>query len=118
MTYDDITAALTEAGISVKYPGAKQDICFSPSAVVQNSGTFPYAGSSLLGYTLITVHCYAPIGAYPLLGRLIESVKSALTALEPDLRPTGHHGVHLINDRFRAHEGYVQYMIQRRTILS
>ena len=62
-----------------------------------------------------------------LLARLLEGLPRppkyvydwpALTALEPDLRPTGHHGVHLINDRFRAHEGYVQYMIQRRTILS
>ena len=41
------------------------------------------------------------------------SVKDALRALEPDLRPTGNDGVHLINDKFRAHEGSVQYMVMR-----
>lgn len=113
MTYDNIKSALAEAGIAVRFPGVKQDICTFPYVVVQNSGTYPYAVSNGLGYTLFTVHCFAPLNGYPLLDTLIESVKDALRALEPDLRPTGNDGVHLINDKFRAHEGSVQYMVMR-----
>ena len=45
---------------------------------------------------------------------LIVQVKSALAPFSPDLRPTGGEGIHNINDTFRAHEGAVQYMLQKR----
>ena len=113
MNYWDIFETLSDAGIDVALPGIKQDICTFPYAVVQMSGTYPYAVSPGLGYTLITVHCYAPLNGFRQLGMLIERVKNALKGLEPDLRPTGNDGVQLINDKFRAHEGSVQYMIMR-----
>ena len=67
MTYDDIMTALAGAGIAVQYPGAKPGICTSPYAVVQDYGTYPYAQSTHLGYKLIEIHCYTPIGNYPAL---------------------------------------------------
>ena len=116
MTYDDIMTALAGAGIAVQYPGAKPGICTSSYAVVQNYGTYPYAQSTHLGYTLIEIHCYAPIGNYPALPQLIAQVKAALVPLAADLRPTGGEGTHDINDTFKAHHGTVQYMLQKRLI--
>ena len=107
MTYDDIMTALAGAGIAVQYPGAKPGICTS-------YGTYPYAQSTHLGYTLIEIHCYAPIGNYPALPLLISQVKAALAPLAADLRPTGGEGTHDINDTFKAHHGTVQYMLQKR----
>ena len=114
MTYDDIVTALTGAGITVKYPGAKPGVCSSPYVVVQNFGTYDYAQSRRLGYTLIEVHCYVTVNQYQQLDSFISSVKAALAPLALDLRPTGNEGIHDINDTFRAHTGYVEYMIQKR----
>ena len=114
MTYDDTMTALAGAGIAVKYPGAKPGVCTSPYVVVQGFGTYPYAQSTHLGYTLIEIHCYAPIGNYPALPLLISQVKAALAPLAADLRPTGSEGIHDINDTFKAHHGTVQYMLQKR----
>lgn len=114
MTYHDVMTALTAAGITVKYPGAKPGVCNSPYVVVQNFGTYPYAQSSHLGYTLIEVHCYVPVNQYPQLDSLISSVKAALAPLVADLRPTGNEGIHDINEPFKAHTGYVEYMLQKR----
>ena len=114
MTYDDIMTALTGAGITVKYPGAKPGVCSSPYAVVQDYGTYPYAQSTHLGYTLIEIHCYAPIGNYPALPLLISQVKAALAPLAADLRPTGGEGTHDIYDTFKAHHGAVPYILQKR----
>ena len=71
MTYDDTMTALAGAGIAVKYPGAKPGVCTSPYVVVQGFGTYPYAQSTHLGYTLMEIHCYAPVGNYPALLLLI-----------------------------------------------
>ena len=117
MNYLNIIDELSEAGIDVAFHGAKQDICIAPYVVVQKMGTFPYAQSNALGYSLYSVHCYVPLYGYELLDNLIERVKAALKCLEPDLRPLGSESAHLINDKFRAHEGSIQYMTQRRTIL-
>ena len=114
MKYSDIINTLAGAGIDVAHPGAKQTICLAPYAVVQVAGTYPFAVSRRLGYTLITVHCYVPLSSYQQLSVLTERVRAALRSLEPDLRPTGGEGVHLINDKFRAHHGTVQYMLLRR----
>ena len=116
MDYQDIMDGLRRAGIDVRYPGAKPGICTTSYAVVQNYGTYPYAQSTHLGYTLIEIHCYAPIGNYPALPLLISQVKAALAPLAADLRPTGGEGTHDINDTFKAHHGTVQYMLQKRLI--
>lgn len=116
MTYNDIMTALAGAGIAVQYPGAKQGVCTSPYVVVQDFGTYPYAQSTHLGYTLIEVHCFVPVGNYPALPLLISQVKAALAPLAADLRPTGGEGTHDINDTFKAHHGTVQYMLQKRLI--
>ena len=115
MNYSDMITQLSRAGIEVALPGYRTGICTSPYVVVQNNGTYRFAQSPALGYTLFTVHCYVPLYGYEQLERLIERVKSALKPLEPDLRPAGNEGVFQINDSFKAHEGSVQYMIQRRT---
>lgn len=114
MMYGDIKSALSGAGIDVRYPGAKQGICTAPYVVVQMSGTYPYAESNRLGYTLITVHCYAPLPDYSALDELVVRVRAALRPLSPDLRPTGYQTMNTINDRFQAHESSVEYMVQRR----
>ena len=114
MDYQDIMDGLRRAGIDVRYPGAKQGICNSPYVVVQDYGTYPYAQSAHLGYTLIEVHCYAPVGNYPALPQLIAQVKTALAPFFHDLRPTGDEDIHDINDTFKAHHGTVQYMLQKR----
>ena len=118
MTYNDIVTALKEAGITVYHPGARAGVCTEPYAVVQDSGTYQYAASRRLGYTLVLVHCYAPLQSYDMLDDLIERVKSALKSLEPDLRPAGNESPHIINDKFRAHEASIDYYFQRRTVLS
>ena len=114
MTYNDILETLSAAGIEVHFPGAKPEICNSPYVVVQDFGTYDYAQSRRLGYTLIEVHCYVPVGRYPLLDTLVGQVRAALSALSPDLRPTGRESVHIVNDRFRAHECTVEYMVQKK----
>lgn len=116
MIYSDITDRLCSAGIDVALPGARSGLCSAPYAVVQHSGTFRYAASRRLGYSLITVHCYVPLFRYDQLDILIRKVKSALKSLEPDLRYQGTLSPHIINDNFRAHEASLQYIIQRRTI--
>ncbi len=113
MNYSDVVNTLSRSGIDVAQPGAKPGICTSPYVVVQNAGTYRYAQSAGLGYTLVSVHCYTPLYAYEQLMILIERVKSALRCLEPDLRYAGNEAVHIINDSFRANEGSVQYLIQR-----
>lgn len=110
MRYDDILTALHAAGVRVYHPGARSGICTAPYAVVQNFGTYPYAQSRRLGYTLLTVHCYAPVGQYAALEALAAQVRDALAPLAPDLRPTGNEGIHTINDSFRAHECTVEYL--------
>ncbi|MBQ9901073.1 MAG: hypothetical protein IJM51_01615 [Clostridia bacterium] len=117
MNYPDIVNRLLDAGIDVAMPGTKQGICTSPYAVVQNAGTFRYAQSDRLGYTLITVHCYVPLYNYEQLDTLLQSVRSSLDALYPDLRFAGNEGAHIINDHFKANEGSLQYIIQRKTSL-
>lgn len=114
MTYNDIITALSGAGIAVYHPGMKEGVCTAPYVVVQNTGTYQYAQSQRLGYTLMSVICYAPIGRYGELDALIARVKAALASLAPDLRPTGNEGIHTVNDRFRAYESYVEYMLQKR----
>lgn len=118
MNYINILDELAGAGIDVAFPGAKQGICAAPYVVVQNMGTHRFAQSDGLGYSLYEVHCYVPLADYRLLPLLIERVKAALQPLAPDLRPVGDERVHLINDRFRAHEGSVQYLVQRRLTYS
>ena len=113
MIYSDIQTALARAGITVFDPAAKQDICRQPYAVVQNMGSYRYAQSHRLGYTLLSVHCYVPLNHYDELDDLMVRVKTALAALAPDLRPVGNEGIHTINDRFKAHESYVQYLVQK-----
>lgn len=114
MTYNDIVTALKEAGIAVYHPGARAGVCTEPYTVVQDSGTYQYAASRRLGYTLVLVHCYVPLGNYPALALLAGRVKDALRPLLPDLRPTGNEGLHEINDTFRAHESTVEYLIQKK----
>ena len=114
MTYNDILETLSTAGIEVHYPSSKQGVCNSPYVVVQNFGTYDYAQSRRLGYTLIEVHCYVPVNQYQQLDSFISSVKAALAPLTLDLRPTGNEGIPDINDTFRAHTGYIEYMIQKR----
>lgn len=114
MTYQDIKDTLSAAGIDVRLPGAKQGTCKAPYAVVQMSGTYPYAVSNRLGYTLVTVHCYAPLARYYTLNVLTRQVKAALSALYPDLRPTGNQAMDTINDNFSAHESSVEYMMMKR----
>ena len=116
MTYDDIVTALTGAGIAAQYPGAKPGVCTSPYVVVQDFGTYPYAQSTHLGYTLIEVHCFVPVGNYPALPALLSHVRAALAPLSADLRPTGNEGIHDINEPFKAHTAYVEYMLQKRLI--
>ncbi len=114
MTCYEVTAALAAAGISVYYPAAKQEICREPYVVVQNGGTYRYASSDRLGYSLVAVHCFVPVGRYPLLDRLVGQVREALAPLSPDLRPTGRESAHIVNDRFRAHECTVEYLVQKK----
>lgn len=114
MNYREIQRALRTAGIDVRNPAAKQGTCGSPYVVVQDMGTYRYAQSCQLGYGLVSVHCYAPMVNYEALGALVRRVEAALKGLSPDLRPTGNKGVHIINDKFKAHETYVEYMIQKR----
>lgn len=114
MTYGDIQKVLLAAGIDVRSPAAKQGVCTSPYVVVQNMGTYRYAQSNRLAYTLISVHCYVPMVNYDGLGKLVRRVGTVLEELEPDLRPTGSKGVHTINDKFKAHETYLEYMVQKR----
>lgn len=108
-------AALREAGVAVMYPAAKQGICQAPYAVVQDMGTFRYPQSDRLVYTLLAVRCYVPLHDYPALGRLVDTVRAALAPLAPDLRPVGGEGVHTVNEKFHAHETYVEYIIQKKT---
>lgn len=114
MNYRDIQAALRAAGIEVRDPAAKQGVCSAPYVVVQEMGTYRYAQSDRLAYTLLSVHCYVPVVRYDALEVLVGKVGAALAALAPDLRPTGSKGVHTINDRFRAHETYLEYMVQKK----
>ena len=114
MKYQEIQRALRAVGIDVRNPAAKQGVCDAPYVVVQEMGTYRYAQSHRLGYTLVSVHCYVPMARYDQLEMLTQRVREALAGLAPDLRPTGNAGVHSINDRFRAHETYVEYMIQRK----
>lgn len=116
MTYETIKKVLIAAGVAVYDPGQKIDICTAPYAVVQESGAYPYAESNRLGYALIEVHCYAPLNHYAALDELLGRVRAALAPLAPDLRPTGNEGVHGINEKFRAHEAAVEYMIQKRLL--
>ena len=116
LVYKDIRTALTAAGVAVYDPGQKIDVCTAPYAVVQESGVYPYAESNRLGYALIEVHCYAPLNHYAALDELLGRVMAALAPLAPDLRPTGNEGVHGINEKFRAHEAAVEYMIQKRLL--
>ena len=114
MNYSDITSALSDAGIDVALPGAKQGVCLAPYVVVQQTGTYRFAQSDGLGYSLITIHCYVPLAGYPMLSSLLERVRAALIPLQPDLRPAGNESPHIINDHFRAHEGSAQYIVQKR----
>ena len=113
MDYSDITSALSAAGIDVKLPGAKRDVCLAPYVVVQRLGTYPFAGSRDVGYSLAAVHCFVPLGSYPSLALLAELVKAALRPLAPDLRQSGEESAHFINDRFRAHAVTLQFVILR-----
>lgn len=114
MNYFDIINRLSGDGLDVALPGYRNGVCSSPYVVVQKSGTYRYAQSPALGYTLFTVHCYVPLYSYEQLDTLIRRVKSALKALEPDLRPVGNEGIFTINDSFKAHEGYLEFMLQKR----
>ena len=114
MTYHDVKNALYAAGLDVWYPAAKQGVCLTPYVVVQNMGTFPYAQSSRLMYTLLSIHCYVPLGNYDGLKILVGRVRDALAPLMPDLRPVGNESVHTVNDTFRAHETYLEYIVQKK----
>ncbi len=115
MNGENIRTALRAAGIAVLAPAAAQGVCLSPYTVVQHMGTYRYAQSNRLTYTLWSVHCYVPLSDYEALGVLVERVRAALAALAPDLRPTGSEGVHIVNDKFRAHETYLEYLVQQKT---
>lgn len=114
MNYSDIINTLSNADIDVALPAAKQGICTSPYVVVQSSGTYPYAISRSLCYSLVTVRCFVPLNSYQLLDTLVRSVSDALAPLAPDLRATGNQSLHSVNDKFRAHECSVQYLFQHR----
>lgn len=111
MLYKNIVSALTKAGIAVYDPGLKIGICTAPYVVVQESGSYRFAESWRLGYTLIEVHCYVPLNQYAALAELVNFVKSALRPLYPDLRPTGTVQPYGINDKFKAHQAAVEYQI-------
>lgn len=114
MTYQDIRDALCEAGLEVWNPAARQGVCLKPYVVVQDMGTYRYAQSRQLVYTLIAVHCYVPLHCYDELALLTVRVRNALSGLAPDLRPVGGESVHIINDRFQAHETYLEYVVQKK----
>lgn len=114
MNDETIRDALRTAGIETADPAACLGVCFAPYTVVQNMGTFRYAQSDRLAYTLMAVHCYAPLADYAGLKRLVGQVREALLPLAPDLRSLGGEGAHLVNDTFRAHETRLEYIIQKR----
>ncbi len=114
MNYSDIANTLAHDGIDVALPGARQGVCSAPYVVVQDAGTFRYAASAGLCYTLFAVHCYVPLYAYGQLDPLIARVRASLASLAPDLRSAGSLSPHLINDHFRAHQATVHYLLQRK----
>lgn len=114
MTVEDVKCALSAAGIETHDPGERPGICTSPYVVVRSGGTYAYAVSGRVGYTLIEVHGYVPLPQYAALDALMRRVMAVLAPLAPDLRPTGSQELHTINDKFKAHESTVEYMVQKR----
>lgn len=108
-----IYTALSDAGISVYPSGAHLGACRAPYCVVQQAGTYSSGGDSFgrTKYTGYYIHAYVPLGGYPKLSELIDSIRAALVPLEEEriIYSTGAESVHLIDDAFAAHTSYVEY---------
>lgn len=105
--------ALKEEGVAVYMPSVYEGICTSPYCVVQFLGSYPISGAGI-GWDVLRVHIYAPIGRHFLLQELKEKVENALAPLveKGSLRPCEAVGACRVDDTYKAYACYLDYRIQ------
>ncbi len=108
-------ALLSARGVAAYEPGAHPGRCTAAYTVLRQSGLYPTPQARRLRYTLMTVHCYVPLGqdATQRLDALCAAVKGALTPLHSQARPTGREGSDTIEEAYHALSRTIEYQVLR-----
>lgn len=109
--FERIRDTLKTAGLLVYDPGKCPDVCQAQYLVVKPGGTYPFARTNKLGYTLATVFLFVPLAKYEELEPLAVQVQTLLKPLQSQVRPTGNISPDIIEDVYRAHSRTIEYMI-------
>lgn len=106
-----IRDTLKAAGLSVYKPGQCPDVCQAKYIVAKPGGTYPFAASNKVGFTLATVFLYVPLDKHEELEPLSAQVQTLLKPLQSQVRPTGNISPDIIEDLYRAHSRSIEYMV-------
>ena len=111
-----IATLATDTGYPVYDPGVKPGKCVTPYIVVRQMGTYASINTNGLGYTLVVVICYVPIGqgAPETLKNMTDAVKAVLAQYPRQLRRTGHESPDMIEAEYTALSRSVEYQVQKR----
>ena len=103
---ESIFAALKQAGVEVRLPAQKRDICLSPYAVVFESERGLVNGMDMCK---IQIRVFVPLENYSALAPFTETVREAMRPLRGRVRETGRSLGAGVEDKFCAHRTALEY---------
>lgn len=104
---------LESDGVIVYAPGQHTGPCKEAYTVVHCYGNYQTVQSTRLSYTLLLVHCYAPLDGTQTetLATLAERVKRVMQGMKSQAKPTGREEPDMIESEYRALSRTIEYQI-------
>lgn len=100
-------------GIGVYSPGQHAGLCTSSYVVLKDAGANAFAGTNQVGYTIMDVIIYHPVGKYSTLADYVQSIRSAMKEI-PEARFTGYETPVLMEEEKQGYTTSLQYQILKR----
>ncbi|MZQ76206.1 MAG: hypothetical protein GT589_08675 [Peptoclostridium sp.] len=104
---------LKSKGLAVYSPGQHSGPCTSSYVVLRDAGVNAFAGTNQVGYALMDVIVYHPVGQYSTLGDYVQSIRSAMKKI-PEARFTGYETPVLMEEEKQGYTTSLQYQIMKR----
>lgn len=111
----DIYLHLQTNGFEVYFPAQKMGECLSPYVVVKDATTSQYLNysSTITYYDLM---CYVPKNHFSTLEPFLRSVKQAMKALDPMIKPTYNQTQSYYDDSIKGYMVSIQYKNYKKII--
>lgn len=106
--WERIFKTLKAAGLDVYSPGQHQGECTAPYVVLKDSGVNGIPGFSS-NRALYDILCYVPQKRFSTLEGYIETVKTAMKPLDPEIKPMQSQTGSFLDDVVKGHMVSIQY---------